>query len=183
MITREEVERRQAARAAGLPLSASWEAIRAKSQPSIAASPSETSAPDDRAYADRTTPRDPNVDEKTEQRKIREQAVRFGFRVYWLSQAGPTGQTKGVGDLWLVNRARGLALWWESKRQVGGKRRPDQVVFGEDCAAAGVGYGYGDRYDFDGWLIAAGLAVRSSHGLLEPTHPTTCQQTRARSLG
>src|SRR5262245_53468878 len=40
------------------------------------------------------------VDEKEEQRKIRNLLVAYGCRVSWLSQARRTGQTRGFPDLW-----------------------------------------------------------------------------------
>jgi hypothetical protein len=80
-----------------------------------------------------------------------------------MSQARRTGQTKGVGDLWLAHRGRGFCAWWESKRQVGGKRSTTQIEFGEECELARIPYGYGDRYAFAQFL--------ELHGFTPPPFP------------
>jgi hypothetical protein len=101
--------------------------------------------------------------EKQEQNAIRKMALAIGFKVYWMSQARRTGQTKGVGDLWLAHRGRCFCAWWESKRQVGGKRTTTQIEFGEECELAQIPYGYGDRYAFARFL--------ELHGFTPPPFP------------
>jgi hypothetical protein len=80
-------------------------------------------------------------------------------RVYWLSQAERSGQTPGLGDLWLAHPARRLATWWETKRQLGGTRSRVQQDFAAECISCEVGYGFGDRYDFHRWLTARGFTA------------------------
>jgi hypothetical protein len=101
--------------------------------------------------------------EKQEQNAIRKMALAIGFRVYWMSQARRTDQTRGVGDLWLSHRGRRFCAWWESKRQVGGTRSSEQIDFGNECISAGIPYGYGDRYAFARFLQA--------HGFTPPPFP------------
>jgi hypothetical protein len=101
--------------------------------------------------------------ERHEQNACRKMALAIGFKVYWMSQARRTGQTRGPSDLWLSHRGRRFCAWWESKRQVGGKRSSEQVDFGDECLAAGIPYGYGDRYAFAHFL--------QEHGFTPPTIP------------
>lgn len=100
--------------------------------------------------------------EKDEQREIRKLFLVFGFKVYWLSQARKTGQTKGLPDLWCIHPDHvdvhhRVGLWWETKRQRGGRHSDEQSTFGKDCHAATVLYGTGDRYDAAAWLRAHGF--------------------------
>jgi hypothetical protein len=82
-----------------------------------------------------------------------------------LSQPRASKQTPGIPDLWLTRAARtdapAFAFWWESKRQVGGKRSSAQEAFGAECAAAGVGYGFGDRHDARQYLATLGVIDRA----------------------
>lgn len=98
-----------------------------------------------------------NVLEKAEQAYITRMARAIGFHVYNLSQSRASKQTPGLGDIWLVHQARHFAGWFESKRQVGGVRSAAQVAFGEECAAADIPYGFGDRYAFALWLSQCGF--------------------------
>lgn len=120
--------------------------------------------------------RDDKILEKAEQAAIVKLFRAYGCTVRNLSQARASKQAPGIGDLWVTRRQRiveraggrfhqpGIAFWFESKRQVGGKRSPDQVEFGEDCIESGVGYGFGDRYDAAKFLITIGLAIEDAHG-------------------
>lgn len=101
--------------------------------------------------------------EKQEQNAIRKMALAIGFKVYWMSQARRTEQTRGVSDLWLSHRGRRFCAWWESKRQVGGHRSSEQIDFGDECLAAGIPYGFGDRYAFARFL--------QEHGFVPPPFP------------
>lgn len=100
-----------------------------------------------------------NILEKDEQRAIQKMAIAVGFKVYWLSQAERSGQTPGLGDLWMVHVGRSVAGWWESKRQVGGERSRVQEDFGDECLACSVRYGFGDRYEFARWLTQHGFTA------------------------
>lgn len=121
--------------------------------------------PDRRASASpaEDEPRRADLLEKEEQRAIRKMAIAIGFHVYWMSQARSTGQTKGVGDLWLAHRGRRFCAWWEAKRQKGGTRSSAQVEFGEECELAQIPYGFGDRYAFARFL--------EQHGFTPPPFP------------
>jgi hypothetical protein len=106
--------------------------------------------------------RDESVLEKAEQVEIRKIAIVYGFKVNVLSQPRATKQTPGIADLYLTHKVLPIALWWESKRQVGGTRTPPQVEFGNDNIRCGVGYGFGDRYAFVEKLLDLELAVRGA---------------------
>jgi hypothetical protein len=95
--------------------------------------------------------RDARVLEKAEQAVIVKMARASGGRVYSLSQSRATKQTPGLPDLWIMY-PKWVGFWWETKRQVGGDRSPAQIEFGEECAGAGVEYGYGDRHAFAAFL-------------------------------
>lgn len=122
-------------------------------------------APDPAAA--RQAARDAAVREKDEQREVWKRFVACGFAGYWLSQARETKQTPGLADLWFMHRDRALALWWETKRQRGGRHSDAQREFAELCARTATRYGTGDRYDAERWLVEHGLAVVIG-GVLEP---------------
>lgn len=82
----------------------------------------------------------------------------YGFTVRNLSQARASKQAPGLGDAWLVHRGLGIALWWETKRQVGGVLSPAQVEFEADCRLCGITYRYGSRFDLARYLVQLGLA-------------------------
>ena len=113
------------------------------------------------------SPRDATILEKTEQGEVRKRFVPCGFKVYSLSQARAAKQTPGLGDLWIVHTVLPIALWWETKRQVGGEYSTDQRDFAAECARCGVGYGTGDRFDAEVYLIGIGRAA-VVHGVFEP---------------
>lgn len=107
--------------------------------------------------------RDARILEDQEQHEITKLFLAHGFKVYSTSQKRAAKVTPGIPDLWVTRSARpgrgAIAFWWESKRQVGGKRTSGQVDFGDECAAAGVGYGFGDRYDARQFLRSLGIGV------------------------
>lgn len=111
--------------------------------------------------------RDATIDEKREQVEVRKRFVVCGFQVYNLSQPRATKQTPGLPDLFLVHRSLPIALWWESKRQVGGKLSPAQLEFAEACTRCAVGYGTGDRFDAERHLVSIGRATLIC-GVFEP---------------
>jgi hypothetical protein len=118
-----------------------------------------------------TDERDPKVLEKEEQTEIARMARAFGFKVDSTSQYRPAKVSGGFPDLWLVHTRLPIALWWEVKRQVGGRFSAEQLDFAANCARCGVGYGSGDRHAFAEKLIALGIAYRDGDRL-EPTHAT-----------
>jgi hypothetical protein len=123
--------------------------------------------------------RDASIDEKTEQREVRKRFIVCGFRVYNLSQSRASKQSPGLPDLWIVRPAQlvqrrdgqfhvpGIALWWETKRQVGGRYSGAQREFAELCQQASVTWVGGDRYDAERWLVEQKLAT-IENGVLEP---------------
>jgi hypothetical protein len=113
--------------------------------------------PDIAAQLDAQVERKANVLEKHEQLRIRQIATIAGCKVRTLSQPRATKQSPGLPDLWIVHLGRGLGFWWETKRQVGGARSPDQMEFAADCETTHTPYGFGDRYDFGAWLTARGI--------------------------
>lgn len=96
--------------------------------------------------------------EKAAQIEIRKRFIACGFVVYNLSQSRASKQTPGLPDLWLVHRALPIALWWESKRPVGGRFSPAQLEFASSCHRARIGYGAGSATDAEQHLISIGRA-------------------------
>jgi hypothetical protein len=115
-----------------------------------------------------TDERDAKALEKEEQSEVAKQARAFGFKVDSTSQYRPAKVSGGFPDLWLVHTRLPIALWWEVKRQVGGRFSAEQLDFAADCQRCGVGYGSGDRHAFAEKLIELGLAYRDGDRL-EPT--------------
>jgi len=107
-----------------------------------------------------------NVLEKDEQREIRKLLIAFGFRVYWMSQARKSGQTRGIPDLWFAHESLPIAGWMEVKRATGGRFSEAQKTFAEDCRRAGVLYVAGDRSAARSLLMQQGLA-QIAGGVLE----------------
>jgi hypothetical protein len=106
--------------------------------------------------------------EKQEQQEIVKRFRVCRFKVYSLSQARASKQTPGLADLFFVHLERPTALWWESKRQVGGKFSADQVEFAEHMKRCGVPFGSGDRYAAERWLVAHDFAEIDARGSLWP---------------
>lgn len=102
--------------------------------------------------------RDPNVDEDVEQLEVIDLLRAYGAVVRSTSQKRRSKLAVGIADLIVMFPTRGFALWWETKRQVGGEQRPDQVQFEADCRASGWTYRLGDRYDVARYLVNLGLA-------------------------
>lgn len=112
--------------------------------------------------------------EEIEQGLIKRVAGTAGATVYDLSQGvrgrrdegtgkwkseGGTRQTRGFPDLWMVDRERGLAWWWETKAP-GGTLRPEQATFRAECLGSGTLHGYGTLTDFLEWLEYLGYGRR-----------------------
>jgi hypothetical protein len=114
--------------------------------------------------------RDANVLEKAEQAEVTKTYRAFGFDVYSTSQYRAAKVTPGIPDLWCVHRERPIAFWWETKRQVGGRLSPAQLLFQESCQRCDVGYGTGDRHAAAEHLVALGLAFMTAIRTLEPIH-------------
>lgn len=138
--------------------------IRANNPRAWAAAPAPRVVPKSiNADTDRADPlggflRDPNIDEDEEQLKVTELFRAYGAVVLNTSQKRPSKVAPGIADLIVMFTARGFALWWEVKRQVGGEQRPDQAKFEEHCRASGWTYRLGDRFDVARYLVNLGLA-------------------------
>jgi hypothetical protein len=146
--------------AAGVPIAKAEAAVRRELGLPDAASPESPA-------------RDYRVLEKEEQREVVKRFTVCRFKGYWLSQARVTKQTPGLPDLWLLHRERPIALWWETKRQVGGRTLTAQLEFAELCQRCGITVGTGDRYDAEHWLITQGLAESIGGGAFEPLRSLT----------
>lgn len=120
--------------------------------------PKTTPADEGRAEPLNGFARDPNIDEDEEQEKVVELFRAYGAVVRSTSQKRPSKIALGLADLIVMFPTRGFALWWETKRQVGGEQRPDQRQFEDDCRASGWTYRLGDRYDVARYLLNLGLA-------------------------
>lgn len=101
---------------------------------------------------------DARILERKEQAEIAKMARAYGFKVRNLSQYRPSKVSTGIADLILIHEARGIGLWWETKRQVGGEQSEDQREFESDCRLVGWTYRIGHRYDFARYLLNLGLA-------------------------
>jgi hypothetical protein len=112
--------------------------------------------------------RQASIDEKTEQLEVVKRFRVCGFFVYNLSQARASKQTPGLADLYCVHRELPLALWWESKRQVGGKYSDAQREFKAHNDRCGVLCLGGDRYDVERFLVERRLARIDAAGVIEP---------------
>lgn len=151
-----EAERRLALRRQGLPLTA----------PTPDAEHSDCAeeghAPDDGIV------RNPHILEKEEQHECYKVFRAFGCTVWNLSQARETKQTPGLGDAFITHPDRGLAFWWETKRQVGGGHSPAQLEFRRHCLDGRVMYYTGDRFHAQQTVVDLGLAERLAGGTLHP---------------
>lgn len=106
--------------------------------------------------------KDEDVLEKTEQLEIRKLAITYGFKVKNLSQARKSRIAYGIPDLYLVHQLLPLALWWETKRSVGGRFSTPQEEFRDDMLRTRTPYGAGDRFAFVEKLIEMEIAVRGA---------------------
>jgi hypothetical protein len=90
----------------------------------------------------------------------------LGFIAVNYSQARASKQTPGVQDHEFFHPQRSVFLKWEVKTPTG-RPSPDQVQYGEWCAACGIAYLCGTDEDLFAWLIARGIAFEEG-GLLVP---------------
>lgn len=110
------------------------------------------------AAAEAKIERDARILEREEQAFVAKMARAYGFEVRNLSQYRPSKVSTGIADLILIHRERGIGLFWETKRQVGGVQSDDQKEFESDCRLVGWTYRLGDRFDFARYLLNLGLA-------------------------
>jgi hypothetical protein len=104
---------------------------------------------------------------KDEQRECRNVFVGIGCVAYWLSQSRKTGQTPGLGDLWVfAPEGWELAWWWETKSG-SGDLTESQQRFAALCGSRKVLHGSGDRRAARQFVITLGLAYEVG-GVLEP---------------
>lgn len=104
--------------------------------------------------------RDERALERAEQIEVRKLFCAFGFTVRNLSQYRPSHVAPGFPDLFVTHNRERIAFFFETKRQVGGKRSPAQVEFAADCNRCGVPCYHGDRYSAAQLLVDLGLAIR-----------------------
>lgn len=147
----EFIERRNRNRAAGLPLDTP--------------DPAPALTPEQHAEQERRE----TAHWKDEQREVRKVFAAIGCVVYWLSQSRKTGQTPGLGDLWVfAPEGRELAWWWETKSGTG-KLTDAQERFAALCRSRKVLHGSGDRDAARRFVIELGLAYIGPGGALEPS--------------
>lgn len=130
----------------------------AKAPAEVRVLPNSSSADEGRADPPPGFRRDPNIDEDEEQAEVSTLFRAYGAVVLNTSQKRPSKVAPGMADLIVFFPARGFALWWEVKRQVGGEQRPDQAKFEEHCRACGWTYRLGDRFDAARYLLNLGIA-------------------------
>lgn len=87
------------------------------------------------------------------------------FSCWHLSQARASMQTVGWPDMRFVDRARGIAVWWEAKAP-GGKQSAAQHQFQLDVEACGEAYVLGPYQVLEDWAVAHGLVERLPNGNL-----------------
>lgn len=153
-ITEDFVRRRQAARALGLPLEASWpdmEAARA-TRGGGAAPPAPVAA-----LVIEHIERPPT--EKPVQKAVYDLYVDAGCAVYWLSQARRTGQTAGLPDLYVFHEERG-ASWWHEVKPPTGELSDAQRTFQRRCAATQTRHVTGGEEAARRMLTALGIPHR-----------------------
>lgn len=115
--------------------------------------------------------RDANAREKEEQWEVTKRFRVCGFKVRSTSQARASKIAPGIPDLIIHHRDAPIFLFWESKRQVGGKYSDAQLEFREDCERAAITCIGGDRYDAERYLVSIGRAWITAGGVFEPYHP------------
>lgn len=101
--------------------------------------------------------RDDSIAEKAEQAEVARLFRAHGFTVRSTSQARASKVAPGIADLFVTHTSRPIGFWWETKRQIGGKLSPAQVVFREDCERCGIPCQSGDRYDAAAYLAGLGI--------------------------
>lgn len=86
------------------------------------------------------------------------------FGIVRFSQARPTQQTPGIPDRRYYSPARGVAVWWEAKTEIG---RPSahQVAFRAMCEACGEEYVIGTDDALVEWAVSKGYAEKLPNGL------------------
>ena len=114
--------------------------------------------PDAAMEREQATERRENVLEKHEQREVVKLFKAFGFTTYSLSQPRASKQTAGLADLYVVHKTLPIALWFETKRQRGGRLSAAQEAFQADNDRCGIRSVVGDRYTAQRLLVTLGLA-------------------------
>lgn len=163
--TAEEAQRRSAARAAGLPLSATWSEIWAKKgelPPALAIAAHDGAKREER---------DARQLEDAEQAEVVKLFRAWGGKVWTSSEKRKQKVTPGRPDLTVFFPARRTAVDWETKRPVGGRYSDGQLEYRKCALACGRLWGGGDLRDAEAWLIAQGWAERGPTGVLEPIRP------------
>ena len=82
---------------------------------------------------------------------------RIGYSIR-LNKVDLTSLTKFLQEYYHLNLLHQI-VWFEVKRTVGGRTSSEQLDFAEECRAAGVAYGRGDRCAFAEWLTNAGFTA------------------------
>jgi hypothetical protein len=102
----------------------------------------------------------PRVPERVVQRQVVGLLRALGAHVYVLGTVRPRGdypgthQTPGLPDLLVFLRGRLLCI---EVKAAGGRLRPGQVLFREDCLQAGIAHVVGGVDEVLAWLMGQGL--------------------------
>ncbi len=123
--------------------------------------------------------RDAKALETAETIEIAKHARVMKFKVRSTSQFRASQVARGLPDLWITHERNprrivgshepmAFAMWWETKRQVGGKRSSEQLDFGGECIDAGIPYGYGDRFDWLDYVESRGFKIPAGIPRLAP---------------
>lgn len=97
--------------------------------------------------------RDARILEKAEQAEIVKLFRRHGFVVRSTSQARASKIAVGFYDLFCTHKTLPIALFFDSKRQVGSVWSEAQKDFENDCHRCGILCYHGDRYEAQRILI------------------------------
>lgn len=169
--TLDEVQRRQAARMLGLPLSASWAEIR-RAKGACEAADETGGEVTITLESGRPITYLPTVDphivdaidlvplEKDVQQRVRKLYEAAGAVVYNLSQARASKQTPGLPDLWVFHVAAD-ASWWHETKRPGGDRTEAQEQFKERCRLTHTKYTCGGVDAARQMLTRLGIPVPS----------------------
>src|SRR5262245_18967467 len=90
----------------------------------------------------------------------------IGFDAIRFSQPRNTMQTAGIPDRRYYCPSERLAVWWEAKREKGGRQSPAQRWFQKLVTACGEEYVVGPLEALENWLIEKELAARLPSGAL-----------------
>lgn len=122
----------------------------------------------------------PTRSEKDEERDGDRVMVLYGFAPWRLSQPRATKQTPGLPDRLYTDETRGVAVWWEAKRE-GGRQRPAQRAFQRAVEACGDVYLLGPATVLIDWIKDQQRRGWPAARVQDPPPPTAATRRRSPS--